>query len=225
MRRFWSVTLSRRMVGPGLVGLGLLGYGVLLPTAWVHADSAPYRTSVEGASPAPVALVLGAAAWGDRPSPFLAGRLDVAARLYREGKVKVLLVSGDNSRRDYDEPTVMYDYLRSQGIPGDRIVRDYAGFDTWDSCVRAKKVFGVDRAIVVTQTFHLPRAVALCRSAGVRAQGVGHDTMKDFATTTRYGYVREGLASFKALTDIATERRPRFLGPREPGVHRALAPP
>ncbi|HEX2315041.1 MAG TPA: ElyC/SanA/YdcF family protein [Thermomonospora sp.] len=208
-----------------MIGVALCGYGVLVPTAWVHAESAPYRRSVEEVAPAPVALVLGAAAWGDRPSPFLAGRLEVAARLYREGRVRAVLVSGDNSRRSYDEPTVMYEDLRRRGVPGERIIRDYAGFDTWDSCVRARRIFGVDRAVVVTQTFHLPRAVTLCRAAGLEVQGVGHDTMGEYATTTRYQYVREGLAAFKALADVARRPAPRFLGPREPGVRRALTGP
>ncbi|WP_235018046.1 SanA/YdcF family protein [Thermomonospora echinospora] len=225
LRRAWRTVKERRLVAPGAVALALLGYGALLPTGWVYASSAPHRASVETVAPAPVALVLGAAAWGDRPSPFLAGRLDVAAHLYRAGKVRAILVTGDNSRKSYDEPTVMWNYLTSQGIPGGKVVRDYAGFDTWDSCVRARRVFGVDRAIVVTQAFHLPRAVALCRAAGVDADGVGHDTMKEYAATTQYGYLREGLASFKALTDIATGRAPRFLGPREPGIHQALRSP
>jgi vancomycin permeability regulator SanA len=215
----------RRLAAPGAVVLGLMAYGALLPTGWVYASSAPHRASAEVVAPAPVALVLGAAAWGDQPSPFLAGRLDVAARLYRTGKVRAILVTGDNSRRDYDEPTVMWNYLTSRGIPGDKVVRDYAGFDTWDSCVRARRVFGVHRAIVVTQTFHLPRAVALCRAAGLDADGVGHDSMRIAAATTQYGYLREGLASFKALADIATGPGPRFLGPEEPGIRRALRSP
>jgi vancomycin permeability regulator SanA len=208
-----------------MVALALLAYLALLPTGWVYASSAPHRASADTVAPAPVALVLGAAAWGDQPSPFLAGRLDVAARLYRTGKVRAILVTGDNSRKSYDEPTVMWNYLTSKGVPGGKVVRDYAGFDTWDSCVRAKRVFGVDRAIVITQTFHLPRAVALCRAAGIDADGVGHDSMHIAATTTQYGYLREGLASFKALTDIATGRSPRFLGPEEPGVRQALKSP
>ncbi|MBA9002559.1 vancomycin permeability regulator SanA [Actinomadura cellulosilytica] len=211
--------------GPGAVVLGLAVYAGLLPSAWMNAETAPYRMDVADVRPAPVAIVLGAGAWGDRPSPFLAGRLDVALRLYREGKVRVILASGDNSRRDYDEPTVMWRYLVERGVPGDRVVRDYAGFDTWDSCVRARRIFGVDRAIVVSQVFHLPRAVTLCRAAGVRATGVGHDSMDVQATTTRYGYLREGLASFKAMVDVARKPEPRFLGPREPGVRRALQGP
>ncbi|TNY38207.1 SanA/YdcF family protein [Thermomonospora catenispora] len=212
-------------LGPGAVAVGLAGYAGLLPSVWMKAATAPYRMDAAQVRPAPVAIVLGAGIWGDRPSPFLAGRLDVALRLYREGKVKVILVSGDNSRREYDEPTVMWRYLVERGVPGEKVVRDYAGFDTWDSCVRAKRIFGVDRAIVVSQVFHLPRAVALCRAAGVRAVGVGHDSMRTQAATTGYGYLREGLASFKALVDVARKPRPRFLGPQEPGVRNALQGP
>lgn len=215
----------RRWIVPGLVLSGLVAYGGLLPTAWVYADSAGYRTSVEGAPVVPVALVLGAAAPKGEPSPFLAGRLDVAARLYRLGKVRALLVSGDNSRRTYDEPTAMLNYLTRQGVPPVKVVRDYAGFDTWDSCVRAGKVFGVDRAIVVTQRFHLPRAVALCRAAGIDAYGVGHDSRPVHGAATNAGYLRETVAAAKAMADVVSGREPRFLGPREPGVRQALATP
>lgn len=221
--RVW--TRLRRAALPLTVAGALGGYAVVLPTAWVYADSAPYRASPEDVRPAPVALVLGAAVWGGEPSPFLAGRLDVAAKLFRLGKVRAILVTGDNSRKGYDEPTTMLEYLKKHGVSEAKVVRDYAGFDTWDSCVRAKQVFGVDRAIVVTQMFHLPRAVSLCRSAGIDADGVGHDTMKHDANTTRYGYFREGFASLKAVADVVSDRRPVFLGPKEPGVQRALSAP
>lgn len=112
----------RRWAGPLLVVGGLGGYALLLPTAWVYADSAPHRLSAEEVSPAPVAMVLGAAAWGGKPSPFLAGRLDVAARLYQLGKVRAILVTGDNSRKNYDEPTVMRDYLKAHGVPEAKVV-------------------------------------------------------------------------------------------------------
>jgi len=225
VRRVWAAVRARRLAGPGAVALALAGYAALLPTGWFYAGTAPHRASVTTVEAAPVALVLGAAAWGDAPSPFLAGRLDAAAELYRAGKVRAILVTGDNSREGYDEPTVMWNYLTAKGIPGHKVVRDYAGFDTWDSCVRAKRIFGVERAIVVTQTFHLPRAVALCRAAGLEATGVGHDSMATAALPTCYGYFRETLASLKAVVDIATGRQPRFLGPQEPGVRRALQSP
>jgi vancomycin permeability regulator SanA len=117
----------------------------------------------------------------------------------------------------------MRDYLVKHGVPTQKIVVDDAGFDTWDSCVRAKKIFGVDRATVVTQEFHLPRAVALCRRAGIDAWGIGQDSSSSDELRTDFGYGREVLASLKAMGDVLTGADPRFLGPKEAGVQQALA--
>lgn len=135
--------------------------------------------------------------------------------LYRAGKVKVVLVTGDNSRTEYDEPGAMRTYLRGHGIPDDRIVSDYAGFDTWDSCVRVREIFGVRRAALVSQHFHIHRAVALCRAAGVDSYGVGVDDEHD--ATWYYGGAREVFAAGKAALDAAFRPEPRFLGPKEEG--------
>ncbi|GGP43930.1 SanA/YdcF family protein [Saccharothrix coeruleofusca] len=206
-----------------LVVVGLLAVLASVPWVWVRTSSAPYRHTAAEVPEAPVALVLGAGIRNGRPTPFLAGRLDVAADLYHRGKVEVLLVSGDNSTPDYDEPTAMRTYLIGRGVPERAVVADYAGLDTWDSCTRAKRVFGVRRATVVTQEFHLPRAVALCRSAGLEAFGVGHETSRAWAVTTAYGHFREAVASIKAVWDgLVAKPDPRFLGPEEDGVTRAL---
>ncbi|MFI9006685.1 vancomycin high temperature exclusion protein [Actinosynnema sp. NPDC053489] len=206
-----------------LVALGVLVALAATPWVWVRTSSAPYVHGAADVPDAPVALVLGAGLTpSGTPSAFLAGRLDVAADLYRRGKVEVLLVSGDNSSTDYDEPTAMRTYLIGRGVPAGDVVADYAGLDTWDSCTRAKRIFGVERATVVTQEFHLPRAVALCRSAGIEASGVGHDT-SDFPSVTAYGEFREVFAAAKAMWDgVVAKPDPRFLGPRESGVTRAL---
>ncbi|WP_053717131.1 SanA/YdcF family protein [Saccharothrix sp. NRRL B-16348] len=206
-----------------LVAVGLLAVLAATPWVWVQTSSAAYRHDAADVPDAPVALVLGAGLTrAGTPTPFLAGRLDVAADLYRRGKVEVLLVSGDNSRTEYDEPTAMRTYLIGRGVPADDVVADYAGLDTWDSCTRAKRIFGVERLTVVTQEFHLPRAVALCRSAGIEAFGVGHDT-SDRVSTTAYGHFREVFAAGKAMWDgVVTKPDPRFLGPRETGVTSAL---
>lgn len=219
--------LARRVTWRrALVALVLLGLVVATPWAWVRLSSAPYRHTAADVPEAPVALVLGAGLTrSGTPTPFLAGRLDVAAELYRTGKVKVLLVSGDNSTVDYDEPSAMRDYLVARGVPARVVVADYAGLDTWDSCTRARRVFGVERLTVVTQSFHLPRAVALCRSAGLEAFGVGHDTSRQWAATTAYGHFREVFAAGKAMWDgLVAKPDPRFLGPLETGVTTALRP-
>jgi vancomycin permeability regulator SanA len=193
----------------------------LAPAAWLHATADARVRTVAGAPDRDVAVVFGAGLWDGKPSPYLARRLDAAAELYRTGTVRVVLVTGDNSRVAYDEPDAMRTYLTARGVPDGRIVSDYAGFDTWDSCVRARKIFGVDRAVLVSQGFHIRRAIALCRDAGIDAYGVGVDDVHD--VTWYYGATREVFAAGKALLDVVFEPDPHFLGPREPGVSRALA--
>ncbi|MEU9097109.1 ElyC/SanA/YdcF family protein [Streptomyces sp. NPDC048361] len=193
---------------------------VLAPATWLYASTATRIGTVADAPASGVAVVFGAGLWKGEPSPYLAGRLDAAVRLYRDGKVKAVLVTGDNSRTDYDEPDAMRGYLVRHGVPATSVVADFAGFDTWDSCVRAKKVFGVDRAVLVSQGFHIRRAVALCEAAGVRSYGVGVDAAHD--VTWYYGGTREVFAAGKALLDAVFTPDPTFLGPKEPGVARAL---
>lgn len=194
----------------------------LLPSTWLYVSTADRLRTTADAPSAPVAVVFGAGLWkGGKPSPYLAHRLDAAATLYRHGRIEVVLVTGDNSREDYDEPDAMRGYLTAHGVPDGRIVSDYAGFDTWDSCVRARKIFGVDRAVLISQGFHIRRAVALCEAAGVDSYGVGVDDEHD--VTWYYGGTREVFAAGKAALDAVFRPDPRFLGPREPGVARALA--
>ncbi|MCX4582282.1 vancomycin high temperature exclusion protein [Streptomyces sp. NBC_01481] len=193
----------------------------LAPATWMHAVADSRVRTVAEVPAQDVAVVFGAGLWKGRPTPYLAHRLDAAAELYRAGKVKVVLVTGDNSRVEYDEPDAMRAYLTARGVPDKRIVSDYAGFDTWDSCVRAKKIFGVDRAVLVTQGFHIRRAVALCRAAGVESYGVGVAEPHD--ATWLYGGTREMFAAGKAALDATFTPDPRFLGAQEPGVKEALA--
>ncbi|MEE1749553.1 vancomycin high temperature exclusion protein [Streptomyces sp. NPDC006641] len=193
----------------------------LAPSAWTYTVAdARIRTTAD-APAQQVAMVFGAGLWQGRPTPYLANRLKAAAELYRDGKVKVVLVTGDNSRKEYDEPDAMRTYLREHGVPDEHIVSDFAGFDTWDSCVRAKKIFGVDRAVLVSQGFHIRRAIALCRSAGIDAYGVGVDAVHD--ATWYYGGTREVFAAGKAALDAVFRPDPHFLGPRESGIGEALA--
>ncbi|GAB2843015.1 ElyC/SanA/YdcF family protein [Streptomyces deserti] len=192
----------------------------LLPATWLYVVTGDRLRTTADVPRTDVAVVFGAGLWAGEPSPYLAHRLDAAARLYREGRVEVVLVTGDNSRAEYDEPDAMRAYLTRHGVPDGRIVSDYAGFDTWDSCVRAKKIFGVDRAVLISQGFHIRRAVALCEAAGVASYGVGVDARHD--ATWYYGGAREIFAAGKAAFDAVFRPDPRFLGPEEPGVERAL---
>lgn len=206
----------RRAVQAVMLGCVL----ALAPATWMFAVASDRVRTAADVPPADVAVVFGAGLWQGRPSPYLAHRLDAAAGLYRAGTVKVVLVTGDNSRTDYDEPDAMRAYLVRHGVPGAKVVSDYAGFDTWDSCVRARKVFGVHRAVLVSQGFHIRRAIALCRSAGIESYGIGTSDAHD--VTWYYGSTREILAAGKAALDAAFKPDPHFLGPREKGVARAL---
>ncbi|AYV27625.1 DUF218 domain-containing protein [Streptomyces sp. CJ_13] len=212
-----TVRARRRAVRAVMAGCVL----ALLPSAWTHVVAADRLRTTAGAPSAEVAVVFGAGLWNGRPTPYLAARLDAAAELYRAGKVKVVLVSGDNSRTEYDEPDAMRTYLTAHGVPGERIVSDFAGFDTWDSCVRAKEIFGVHRAVLISQGFHIHRAVALCEAAGVDSYGVGVADAHD--VTWYYGGTREVFAAGKAVLDAVFEPEPRFMGPKEEGVSRVLA--
>jgi vancomycin permeability regulator SanA len=190
---------------------------------WVREAAADHVYDVSSVPAAPVALVLGAQVYPDgTPSPFLAARLDLAKRLFDAGTVRALLVSGDHGRLEYDEPGAMRRWLVERGVPAEKVVEDHAGFDTYDSCVRARKVFGVRAAVVVTQSFHVPRAVALCRKVGIAAVGVGDDSVRRYESIWWRASLREYGAGVKATIDVATGRDPVFLGPREPGVDDAL---
>ncbi|MEU0570951.1 ElyC/SanA/YdcF family protein [Nonomuraea sp. NPDC005983] len=230
MPRF--VRPSRRALRRSFQALVLVTVLALAPMTWAWLDSSDHRVVADTdgwlgrVPPSQAALVLGAGLFGGRPSSMLARRLDIAAQLYREGKVRALLLSGDNSRKDYDEPTAMRDYLMAKGVPGGVMVLDYAGFDTWDSCVRARKVFGAQRLTVVTQVFHLPRAVSLCRTAGLEAFGVGDDSTKQWAVTTYASATREFFATAKAVADaLLLNSEPVYPGPVETSLRHILAQP
>ena len=159
-----------------------------------------------------VALVLGTAPLVGRwKNPFFEKRMDAAAQLWREGKVRHLLVSGDNSRHDYDEPTAMRDALIARDVPASAITLDYAGFRTLDSLVRAREVFGLRELIVVTDDWHQPRALFLAQAAGLDALGVSSaDVPWSMSAKTR---IREWLSRVKAVANIYLLRtKPKFLG-------------
>ena len=165
---------------------------------------------------AQVALLLGAKVDPDgSPSPMLRDRIAVAARLWRDGKVEKVLASGDHSTVNYDEVNAMKRGLLAAGVPVQDIFTDHAGFDTWASVVRARKVFKVSSALIVTQDFHLPRAVWLAREAGLTAHGVSAD-LHGYGRQEQLSQVREVLARVKAVADVATGAQPQFLGPAIP---------
>jgi vancomycin permeability regulator SanA len=226
-RRQWLRVVLRRWLRRALVAGGLVTAAAVLAMAgsavWLRAGASGHTVTAGAAPAAPVALVLGAQVHPDgTPSAFLVARLDIARRLLADGKVKAILVSGDHREWTYNEPGAMATWLREHGVPMTKIVVDYAGFDTYDSCARAKRVFGVRKAIVVTQSYHLDRAVTLCRTLGIDTSGVGDDSARIYRDPWFNSAVRERGAAVKALIDVVSHRDPVFLGPREPGVDEAL---
>jgi vancomycin permeability regulator SanA len=219
MIRVWF----RRGVVAGALGVAAAVLTMAAGDLWVRAAARGHVYTVAAVPAAPVALVLGAQVYPDgNPSPFLAARLEIARQLLAAGKVRAILVSGDHMDWGYNEPGAMFQWLVDRGVPSQRIVLDHAGFDTYDSCARAREVFGVSKAVVVTQSYHIDRAVTLCHRLGVDATGVGDDTVRIYREPWRNSVVRERGAVVKALTDVVSGRDPVFLGPREPGVEAAL---
>jgi SanA protein len=196
----------------------LAGAVVLAGLAWLaerrlEAASASYMTGDLARLPAAeVALVLGAAPIGPEggPNRYFEYRLDAAAELWRAGKVKYLLVSGDNRRKDYDEPTAMRDGLIRRGVPAAAIYRDFAGLRTLDSVRRAHSIFGQNRLIVVSQRFHLSRAIFLARDGGMEAWGYeARDVMRAYSVLTE---LRRYPSALRAYFDVWFDTAPRHAG-------------
>ena len=197
-----------------LLVLGLLG-AVWAAHAWVAAEAGPFCVDeVEAVPVRKAALVLGCAPTvSGRPNLFFTRRIEAAARLHQAGKVRALIVSGDNSTASYDEPTAMREALVKAGVPGSAIHLDYAGFRTLDSVVRAREVFGQEAVVVVSQRFHNERAVFLARRLGMEATGFNAaDVPGRRGLRTR---LREYLARVQAVLDVTVlGTQPKFLGPK-----------
>ena len=164
-----------------------------------------------------VAIVFGAGLWRNgAPTPVLIDRVTTAANLYFAGKVEKLLFSGDNRFVDYNEPEAMRQLALSLGVPAEAIIRDYAGRRTFDTCYRAKAIFGVDEAILVTQAFHMPRALYLCNHLGVDSVGVESDLRIYRKSSVLYWELRELLATAAALWDVNVGHPIPVLGNQEP---------
>lgn len=193
------------LIGGIVLGIGVLAIGGSV--IWAYAASSGHRHEIADAPDAPVVIVLGAKIQDDRPLPFLAGRLDATIDLLRAGKVRSVLVSGAADGSSGDETAAMTEYLVARGVHPRTIVVDRFGMDTYDTCIRAKQVYGIDRALLVTQSYHLPRAVALCRSLGVDAEGVAATCDCDVFSMAR-NRAREWLATVDAVREATWHREP-----------------
>ncbi len=164
--------------------------------------------------PMDVGLVLGTSRWTEHgtENQFFAGRVKAAARLYEQGYVRHLILSGDNAQREYNEPLQLQRALLAMEVEEEDMTLDYAGFRTLDSVVRSREVFGQDSVLIISQGFHLPRAIFIARKNGIKAYGFAAES----ASSSLWVRVREYLARPLSVADIYLfRRRPKFLGEQE----------
>ena len=199
--------------GCAVVGL-LLIFLFALPWLWRWAVRAYYQQHIYTIETTPseqVAIVFGAAVYSNgRLSSVLRDRMDTAIELYENGQVNKIVVSGDNSTYDYNEPGAMLDYAIARGVPAEDVQPDYGGRRTYDSCYRARDIFQIESAILVTQEFHLPRAIFTCRRLGIDAVGVGAD-LRPYRGARWYEF-RETVATAVAFWDTLRQVPPPVLG-------------
>ena len=217
-----KTTLSRillRIVLVGLILAFLLAVAVLLTDWRVSKAGRALETTLDqldGEAAFDCVIVPGALVYANGwPSAMLQDRLDMAVRIYNQGLTGRILVSGDHGQTDYDEVNVMRQYLIDAGIPAAHIFMDHAGFDTFDTMYRAQAVFGVKRALVTTQDFHLYRALYIGQQLGLDVQGVA-SAYRDSYRSSWYNF-REYLARFKAFLDCEIlHAKPKYTGPTIP---------
>ena len=196
----------------------LLGAVVVFGPRLITTVYSRNRIYEAGSAPAErVAIIFGAGLRRDgSPTPILRDRVETGVRLYLDGKVEKLLMSGDNSVASYNEPEAMRQYAISLGVPATAVVLDYAGRRTYDTCYRARAIFGVKRALLVTQRFHLPRALFLCNSLGLDARGVEADNLKYRRFSLLIWNIREQMATIAAFLDVYVDKPIPVLGLPEP---------
>jgi len=198
--------------------LALLGLLVFFLPRIIISIYAMFKIyTVENVSPERVAIVFGAGLRRDgAPTAVLRDRVETAVQLYLEGKVEKLLMSGDNRFVNYNEPEAMRQYARNLGVPDEAIVLDYAGRRTYDTCYRARHIFEVDSAILVTQKFHLSRALFTCNALGLKAVGVETGNYYFLKRSRLYWNIREQFATVTAFWDVYFKKPLPVLGEPEP---------
>jgi SanA protein len=196
-----------------LSGLALL----LIPRLVTALYAMPRIFPLQSVPSKPVAIVFGAGlGWDGTPTTVLRDRISTAAQLFFSGKVQKILMSGDNSYIDYNEPRAMREYALNLGVPEDVIVVDYAGRRTYDTCYRARAIFDIRQAILVTQSFHMPRALFTCNALGLQAIGVVSDLQDYRMYSLIYWNLRELPATVTAMLDVYVLHTVPILGQPEP---------
>lgn len=202
-----------RLLRWSLGGLAVLSVVVALPRLYTALKYTPQITAVADAPERRVAIVFGAGLRRDgRPTAVLYDRVLTAVQLYQQGKVHKLLMSGDNRFENYNEPASMKQAAVELGVPETDIVLDYAGQRTYDTCYRARHIFSLQEAVLITQNFHLPRALYLCEAVGLNAVGVSADQRTYLRGSQLVWNVREVMATAAALWDVLIARPIPILG-------------
>ena len=155
-------------------------------------------------------VILGAGIWGDKPSPMLQDRLEEGIKLYNEGIAKKIIMSGDHGREEYDEVNIMKEYAVNKGIPSEDIFMDHAGFSTYESIYRAKEIFDADNIVIVTQEYHLYRALYIADKLDINAYGINSDPRQYSGQLFRE--TREILARNKDFINCIIKPEPTYLG-------------
>ena len=159
-------------------------------------------------------LILGAGIWNNKPSPMLKDRLLMGLDLYEKDVASKIIVSGDHGKEDYDEVNVMKNYLVENKVPSENVFMDHAGFSTYDSIYRAKEIFKAKNVVIVTQKYHLYRALYIAKSLGLNAYGVSADARNYTGAT--YRELREVLARDKDFIKCLFKVSPTYLGEEIP---------
>lgn len=212
LKRIFTIFL-RLFIFTGTISL----LGLLLPRLVTEIFALNKIFPVEEAPRKRVAIIFGAGLRRDgTPTAVLRDRVETGASLYFDGRAEKLLMSGDRQADYYNEPEAMRQYAVSLGVPNEAIVMDYAGKRTYDTCYRAKAIFGVENTLLVTQRFHLPRAVFLCNALGVEAVGVEANNRSYWQRSLLFWNIREQFATFTAFMDIFVDKPIPNLGQVQP---------
>jgi len=189
----------------GLIALGINFY-VIISTNNQIIDENEYT----GLADIDCIIVLGAGILGDKPSPMLEDRLLEGIKLYQNNISSKIIMSGDHGRKEYDEVNVMKDYAIEKGVPSEDIFMDHAGFSTYESLYRAKEIFGAKKVVIVTQKYHLYRALYIANQLDIEAYGVGADPRQYVGAI--YREIREILARDKDFVKCIYRPQPTYLG-------------
>lgn len=205
---------TRWWIATALVALLVVGLAFpFLWRSWVKHQYGRAIVTVDEATPTRVAIVFGARVYGEgRLSSMVRDRVDTAVELYKAGKVQKLLFSGDNRVADYNEPADMMTYAAQQGVNPADMQPDYGGRRTYDTCYRAKSIFGVEEALLITQQFHLPRALFTCSMLGMEVEGVAADRRVYSPASIQWSASRELPATVIALLDVMRRAPPPVMG-------------